>query len=100
MNNLPVSAVRRMGADYVVAVDVFPRGDRSSEPRNLVEIALLTYRNLAGLVHRERDEADLLIQPVFGSGGLWDLSRIGVHIDLGRSAAEQALPTLKEIFGG
>jgi NTE family protein len=94
VNNLPVSVTRRMGADYVIAVDVFPHGVASSAPRNLVEIALLNYRNLAGLVHRERDEADLLIQPVSGSGGFLDLSRVAVHIHEGRVAAERALPTL------
>jgi len=94
VNNLPVSAARRMGADYVVAVDVFPHGVASSAPRNLIEIGLLTYRNLAELVHREREEADLVIQPVSGSGAFWDLSRVAAHMEQGRLAAERALPTL------
>jgi len=94
VNNLPVSVARRMGADYVIAVDVFPHDVASKAPRNLVEIALLTYRNLAELVNRERDEADLVIQPVSKSGGFWDLTRIATHIEQGRAAAEEVLPNL------
>ena len=99
LNNLPVSVAREMGADYVIAVDLFPSGQRFRQPRHLAEMAMLAFYNFALLSHRERDEADCLIMPDIGHLGIIDFSHTAELIARGREAAEAALPQLREDLG-
>ena len=99
LNNLPVSVAREMGADYVIAVDLFPSGQRFRQPRHLAEMAMLVFYNIALLAHRERDEADCLIMPDIGHLGIIDFSHTAELIARGREAAEAALPQLREDLG-
>jgi NTE family protein len=95
LNNMPVSVARDMGADYVIAVDLFPVGQRFKQPRHLAEMAMLTYYNMAGLAHRERDLADCLISPAIGHLSIVDFSNTEELLAKGRLAAEAALPQLQ-----
>jgi NTE family protein len=93
-DNLPVGAARSLGADYVVAVDVFPPLDGASEPKNIRDVALISYY----IVERERESgrehADLVITPDVGQLSLSDFSQVQRAYDAGVAAAEESLPVL------
>jgi len=95
LNNLPVSVTRQMGADYVIAVDLFPAVQRFRPPRHVAELAMLAYFNLALLAHRERDDANCLIMPQIAHLGITDFSHAAEFMAKGRAAAEAALPQLR-----
>lgn len=95
LNNLPVSVTRQMGADYVIAVDLFPAVQRFKPPRHVAELAMLAYFNLALLTHGERDDADCLIMPQIAHLGIMDFSHATEFMERGRAAAEAVLPQLR-----
>ena len=99
LNNMPVSVARDMGADYVIAVDLFPSGQRFKSPRHLAELAMLAYYHLAIQAHRERDDADCLIMPEIAHLSIMDFSHTQEFIAKGREAAEAALPQLLQDLG-
>ncbi len=92
-NNLPVSVVRQMGADYVIAVDVAQAGGRPDNPAAVLLTAL------GILIRRAGDplaSADCAICPtVPRSGGLF-MPDPEPLVELGRQAAEAALPAIRE----
>jgi len=95
INNLPVSAVREMGADYVIAVDLLPLSvvDRKA-PASLLEMWYLTIFTLMRNTHREASLADVVIYPRLGQFGWVDLSNVPVFIKRGREAAEAVMPRI------
>ena len=95
LNNLPVSVAQQMGADYVIAVDLFPAMQRFKPPRHVAELAMLAYYNLVLLTHREREDADCLIMPEIAHLGIMDFSQAAEFMARGRAAAAAALPQLR-----
>ncbi len=95
INNLPVSAVRQMGAEYVIAVDLSSRaaGDRKP-PANMLEMWFLSVATLVRNTHREAELADVVIRPDVGEFNWVDLSRIPILIERGRQAAEAMMPRI------
>ena len=94
INNLPVSVVQGMGADYVIAVDLGGVKGEHHRPRNILEMWSLTYYTLVSLTHSEADEADCLIRPDVGRFNLVDFSQTEALIEEGRRMAEAAVPQL------
>jgi len=95
INNLPVSAVREMGAEYVIAVDLYAplRADRKP-PATMLEMLMVSFQTLMRNTHREAELADLIIRPDVGEFSLVDLANIPILIERGRQAAEEALPRI------
>jgi NTE family protein len=97
-NNLPISVVRQLGADVVIAVGLgVPQGNRPLGPLS-IGVAAIEYL----VIHAADDPAtaDVYIPiPVWGIGSLLRMSRRHRHIALGRQAAEQALPAIKAALG-
>lgn len=92
-NNLPVSVVREMGADLVVAVDVFqPSFIRSWGPlgRGLTALEILVNRSGSGI-----EEADFLIQPALAGVSYLLFSQWEKLMRLGREAAEATIPAIQ-----
>jgi NTE family protein len=94
-NNLPVSAVRALGADLVVAVGLshaplhVPR-----DPLNMLVAAMDVLLLRAG---DPPASADVYVPiPVEGLGSLVRLSRARDLVQLGRQAAEKALPAIRK----
>lgn len=99
VNNLPVSVVRDLGADYVIAVDLSGiKGDRH-RPRNILEMWGLTFYTLINLTHSEAGLADCLIQPDVARSNFVDFSQTESLIEAGREAAEAAVPQLRRDLG-
>lgn len=95
INNLPVSAVLEMGAEYVIAVDLAaPLIGSRGRPSRLLDMWLLTLATLVRNVHREADLADIVIAPSVGEFNPADLSRIPIIIERGREAAEALMPQI------
>jgi NTE family protein len=91
-NNLPVSVVRDMGADIVIAVDISTPLASPDEVRNVLEItaqltSIMTRTNteqqIASLTQR-----DILIVPDLGDVSSADFTRSGDAIPAGGAAAE------------
>lgn len=95
LNNLPVSVVREMGAEYIIAVDLLPSPQPERQPKNLFEMWYLTYNALLRGLHREAEQADCLITPQMGRFDFVDFSRVPDLIQRGREAAEAHVAQIK-----
>ncbi len=101
--NLPVAAVREMGADYIIAVDLLPSGgatvfsrtlDMEYEPRHIVDVAMHALYALIRVTQRDVNPADCVITPAVGH---LSFTNLGVREELiarGRAATEEMLPRL------
>jgi NTE family protein len=100
INNLPVSPVREMGADYIIAVDLLPPQDWHPRPQNIFEMWFLSFYTLLRATHSEGKEADCLIVPAVGSyTTMVDLSKAGELIEKGVEAAEAKVDQIKADLG-
>lgn len=99
INNLPVSVVQDMGADYVIAVDLGGMKAGHRRPRNILEMWGLTFYMLISLTHSEADLADCLIRPDVSPFNFVDFSQAGALMEAGRKAAEAAIPQLRRDLG-
>jgi len=107
MNPVPVDVTRRMGADFVIAVNVLPpfggatgAGEDTSAPPvadNILSI-LLQSAHVMALPRLEKSlaAADMVIQPEVGYLRAEEFHRVREFIIQGEMAAEQALPALKK----
>jgi NTE family protein len=92
-NNLPVSVVRDMGADLVIAVDIFqPTYIRGWGPfgRALTALEILINRAGGGL-----EDADFLVQPQLAGVSYLLFSQRSRLMRLGRKAAEAEIPAIR-----
>jgi NTE family protein len=96
LNNLPVSVVRDMGADYVIAVDLGGMKEEYGQPRNILEMWGLTYYTLISLTHSEAHLADCLICPDMSRFNFVDFSQTEALIEEGRKAAQAAIPQIRQ----
>lgn len=96
LNNLPVSTVRDMGADYVIAVDLLPPTIWGSRPHNLFELLYLSFYTLMRSAHSEAAEADCLIVPAIGEFNWVDFSQVSALIEKGREAAEAKIEQIRK----
>ena len=100
INNLPVSAVREMGADYIIAVDLLPPQDWHPRPQNIFEMWALSFYTLLRVAHAEGEGADCLIVPGVGAyATMVDFSKIGELIEKGVEAAEAKMDQIKADLG-
>lgn len=94
--NLPVQAVRQMGAEYVIAVDLLPLpGERRREPENVVDLTLTSLYALIRANQGYANQADCVIAPDVDEFSLLDMTVAEELIAAGRAAAEAALPQLR-----
>lgn len=96
---VPCNAARKLGADIVIAVDVTPNLDAYGTMSGTYEVAMraadISRQRLKSLLLKE---ADVVIS-VDGSDVFWaDFTRFDHCVDLGRQAAEQALPEIRRVL--
>jgi len=98
--NLPVSVVRALGAEVVVAVDVNHEGAKfMGPPTSVIGVLLqsmLVVQRVA--VEHQRQLADVCISPAVGHLRWDELARASEFIDAGVEAARAAMPALKELL--
>jgi NTE family protein len=98
--NLPVSYVRDLGADIVIAVDVGADGARFMEdPRTALGVLTQTFVAVERIVsNQEKGNADLLIIPRVGHIR-WDETRRSAELlKIGYEAAIESIDDLKQLI--
>lgn len=96
VDNLPVTQVRTMGAQYVISSDVSHRGTNTKKPENLFEIMLsmlFIMQTRAALPHE--DASDCYIRPIVSQYSSWGFKDVPLVTEAGREAARQAIPQLR-----
>ena len=98
--NLPVSVVRALGAEVVVAVDVNSEGAKFlGSPASVVGVlvqSMLVVQRVA--VEHQRQLADVVLSPAVGHLRWDELSRADDFIRAGAEAALAAMPAIKELL--
>jgi len=106
INPVPVSTVREMGADFIIAVNVIPDiGDRTQRPQEfkapgifhvmLQSIYIATY----SLVRSSLEGADIVIEPQVTHIGYGDFYRVRDCISQGELATQELIPKIKKQVG-
>jgi NTE family protein len=94
VNNLPISVVRELGADVVIAVDLI--GPFGRQPKGWRQVMMAAGLALLARAADDPATADITIHvPIQGLGSLMRLSAAPALIALGRQAAEEALPAIE-----
>jgi NTE family protein len=108
---VPVNVVRRMGADFVIAVNVNPtvshRLGKSGRARvkvrkepNLFQIIMQSiYITTNAIARNNLMAADIVIEPDLAYIGAGDFRKARVLIEQGRQAAIKAIPEIKRKLG-
>jgi NTE family protein len=108
---VPVNIVKRMGADFIIAVnvnaDVSQRMGKSSRKRlkahkepNLLQVLMQSfYITTYSLARRSLAEADIVIEPDMPHIGTGDFNKAEEMIARGRQAALEAIPEIKRKLG-
>jgi len=104
---VPVDVVKRMGADFVIAVNVNPdvsdRMGKSSQKRlkthkepNIFQIMMQSiYITTYSLARGSLLEADIVIEPDLPNVGATDFHKVAEMISQGQQAAQDAIPEIK-----
>ncbi|GAB4579353.1 MAG: hypothetical protein Fur0022_20910 [Anaerolineales bacterium] len=92
-NNLPVRAVRAMGAEYVIGVDLFRPSMLGFGP---FRWGLWAVQNLVRRSGGDLGGADCLIAPEMGKIGYASFARVREMIEIGERAAEGFLGEIRE----
>lgn len=96
VNILPTGVLRRMGADFVIGVDVNTRATISPEPKNVFQVILQSWDVISRQgAARARKDADLVIYPEIGDISKVDLKRARELLRTGYQAAKEVIPQLK-----
>ncbi len=103
VNPVPVSVVKGLGADLIIAVNVIPDiNDRTQQARdskepNIISVIMQSiYIGAYSLVESSLAGADIVIAPRVGHVGAGDFHRAEECILRGKLAAEQSIPEIKE----
>ncbi len=99
--NLPISVVREMGADIVIAVDISTPLKSQDEIGTVLSIAeqlsgFLSHRNVLAEI-ATLTESDVIIEPDLGDIATADFDRIKEAVPLGQYAALENLDRLREL---
>ena len=100
VNNLPISVVREMGADYIIAVELVPpAGQRDREPANALEMMMMSTYAMIRATQHELMPPDCLIEPAIGHISMMDMGKSDELVELGRVATEALIPQIKRDLG-
>jgi NTE family protein len=96
--SVPAMAVRKMGAELVIAVHLEP-GLISSKPRNTIEVISRSFSIIQSITTQPwREQTDVLLEPNVHHV-LWDeFSKTPQLIAAGEDAAHAALPEIKALL--
>ena len=96
INVLPTDVLRRMGADFVIGVDVNTKATISPEPKNVFQVILQSWDVISRQgAERAKKDADLVIYPEIGDISRIDLKRAQELLQAGYQATQEIIPRLK-----
>jgi len=97
---VPVRFARKMGADFVLAVDISSTPEYGNTD-NMFHILMQTFTIMSKSINAfELREADLVVRPALGTTGSAEFSSRRRSIEAGRAAMLQALPKLRAALDG
>lgn len=100
VNRVPGNLCRRLGADFVIAVDV-GWGPLRSRVRHLPDVIIQTIDILSRQAASKKEiDCDVLIEPDLGNVRPTQLNRAEEIVEKGRQAALAALPAIKAGLAG
>lgn len=97
-SRLPVRAVKELGADLVIGVDVAaePTINKNS---NIIDIILQTISIMDSEIAKlKATEAEIIVKPSIGNVAGTAIHRAGECIEIGRQAALAALPQIQQLL--
>ena len=99
--NLPVSVIRQMGADIVIAVDIGTPLSKREDLQSVVSILdqltnVLTQKNVGEDINR-LNENDIFIQPDLGQYRTMDFAEAPAIVAIGLEAAQQQRAALSQL---
>ena len=102
INVLPTDVLRKMGADFVIGVDVNTKATINPEPKNVFQVILQSWDAISREgAKRARKDADLVIYPAIGDISKIDLKRAQELLQAGYQETRKVIPQLqKEIRRG
>jgi NTE family protein len=96
VNQVPVSVVRSMGADFVIAVGVGFWARKRNKYNNAVQVAVRAIDIMAKkLMVEEEKDADVIIKPDVESESIAAYHKAAFFIEAGAKATEEVLPKIK-----
>lgn len=99
IDNVPVKAVRRMGANFVIASNISKELKRKTEFKNAIDILLrseeITSKELRKV---QLETADFVISPEIHYIDWWNFSKPKQCMRLGEEAANKVIPELQKII--
>ncbi len=96
IDNLPIEEVRRMGADYVIAVDLTRREGPNKRPENPVEVILDMFDIMQSRsALPDPSDCECYIRPEVHQYSKWDFGKADSMIIQGSIAAEKVLVQLR-----
>ena len=100
VNPVPVSVLKTMGADFIIAVNVIAnRGVRETNAPNIFRVAMQSFHIYSyGLIKSCLTGSDVVIEPQMGHLGFTDFHKSEEFISQGRQAAEEAIPEIKRRY--
>lgn len=97
LDNLPIDQVKKMGADYVIAVDLSKREGPNKKPENPIEVILDMFDIMqVRSALPDPDECDCYISPSMVQYSKWDFSKADEMIKEGMAAAEKKVDQLRK----
>ncbi len=100
VNPVPVSVLKSMGADIIIAVNVIPPHEvPGTAHHNIFTVVMRTIHiSRYGLIKASLDEADIVIEPRVDDIGYADFQRADDSILRGEQAARQAVPGINKLL--
>ena len=107
VNPVPVSVLKRMGADFIIAVNVIPDIRARTRPRNKKQTAAVKEPNIISVIMQSiyigthalakasLEDADVVIQPQVTHIGWGDFHRASECILQGELAAQSVIPVIR-----
>ncbi len=97
VNVLPTDVLRRMGADFVIGVDVNTKATIGPEPKNVFQVILQSWDVISREgAKRAKKYADLIIYPEIGDISKVDLKRARELLQAGYQVTKEVIPQLKK----
>lgn len=97
-NNLPISVVKGMGADYVIAVDVIPRTTLTNPPSNLMLIADRAVDIILKQQSQQNyNQADIVLEPILEQISSFDIHLATDLIKLGEIVTENQISAILQL---
>ncbi len=96
VNQVPVSVVRNMGADFVIAVDVGFLAEKRDKYNNAIQISMRAIDIMAKkLMAMEEKDADVIIKPDVESESITAYHKAEFFIEAGAKTTEEVLPKIR-----